>query len=525
MLLFNFRWVMAQQASSKSRSHRGLLYECRSCPVMCDRRGMVAHIVSKHKLVREAPVYCTVCDCKYVVRRDWARHRADVHHQTCRALRPQLVRGCMGSNPDGVPLDGPTARAVSLSKAESDKYRALITAAKDSKLVLESPSESEDNNPWEQGGVDMDHFVFDMPEREIITQSREIPSMTEHLVGFARLPANQSPGTEKSASPSPAHVTSVRPASSDSVQETMARNGKQAKNVTSVRLTSSNSIQESTARHRKQTKSATSVRPASSDSMQESTARHGNQAKGATAACSASSDSAQWSTSHQSQQAKGTTGVCPAPKSTQKTAAASTATSPATCPSKRKTENVIRMSPHARLPQETSGAPASEETPKTSKKKAPTGVLTSDLSETVSSPPCVPKPFERTSHQDARPSTATQAPHPPSLNTKAWSRVYTRMADVVGAAVREGHAAGFEYFGQAMEQQNTLIIRSLSDSADVQAAILCSLNPNRSANTSSREPGTGSRHHFPARWHGEQGTRQRRFCSPKRKRHRDSQDR
>ena len=483
MLLFNFRWVMAQQALSKSRSHRGPMYECRSCPVICDKRGMVTHIVSKHMAVREAPFYCTICDCKYVARRDWERHWADAHHQTRCAMRPQLARGCMGSNPDGVPLDGPTARAVALSRDESDRYWALFAAAKDSTLVLESPSESEgedqreepaDNGPRDQRGADIDHFVFDMPQRQVITPSREVPPMTDDLVGSPRLPANHSPGTEKSGSPSPAHATSVRPVSSDSTQGSTACQGKEAKSVT--------------------------------------------------AACSVANDSTQRSTSHQGQQTKGTTGVCPAPKSTQKTAATSAEEHQATRPSKRKTKSVTPMSPPASLPQETSGAPAPEETRKTSKKEAPTAVVTSDLLETVSSPPCVPKPFERTSHQEAGPSTATQAPPPPSLDTEEWARVYTRMADVVGAAVREGLAAGFEYFGRAMEQQNTLITRSLSDSADVQTAILRSLNPDRSSSTSSREPGTGSRHRSPARRHADEGTRRRRSRTPERKRRRDSRD-
>ena len=110
--------------------------------------------------------------------------------------------------------------------------------AKDFTLVLESPNESEDENQWEEpadnsphdkGRADMGHFVFDMPQREIITPSHEVPPMTEDLVGSPWLPGNQSPETEKSALPSPAQATSVRPASSDSIQKSTAYHDKQTK--------------------------------------------------------------------------------------------------------------------------------------------------------------------------------------------------------------------------------------------------------------------------------------------------------
>ena len=112
MLCFNYRWVMAQQALAgvgKAQSHRGPLYECRACPVLCDKRSMVMHIVAKHLQVREAPYFCTLCDTKYVSRRDWERHRTDVHHRARCAMRPKLAKGCMGINPDGVALEGPSA--------------------------------------------------------------------------------------------------------------------------------------------------------------------------------------------------------------------------------------------------------------------------------------------------------------------------------------------------------------------------------------------------------------------------------
>ena len=212
---------MAQQALAgvgKARSHRGPLYECRACPVLCDKRSMVTHIVAKHLQVREAPYFCTVCDTKYVGRRDWERHRTDAHHRARCAMRPKLAKGCMGINPDGVALEGPSARAISLPKEEADHYWALVAAAKDAPLDLDkdssssSESEEEPDQPAPQGGdgphqpdrTTPDHFVFDVShQEEITTPSREVPAMTEDLESTPG--SSKSPRTGKASSPPPVH--------------------------------------------------------------------------------------------------------------------------------------------------------------------------------------------------------------------------------------------------------------------------------------------------------------------------------
>ena len=49
---------------------------------------------------------------------------------------PKLAKGCLGTNPDGVPLDRPVTRAIALPKEEADRYSALVAAAKDATLSL-----------------------------------------------------------------------------------------------------------------------------------------------------------------------------------------------------------------------------------------------------------------------------------------------------------------------------------------------------------------------------------------------------
>ena len=345
---------MAQQALAgvgKARSHRGPLYECRACPVLCDKRSMVTHIVAKHLQVREAPYFCTVCDTKYVGRRDWQRHRTDAHHRARCAMRPKLPKGCMGINPDGVALEGPSARAISLPKEEADRYWALVAAAKDAPLDLDkdtssgSESEEEPDQPAPQGGdsphqpdrTTPDHFVFDVShQEEITTPSREVPAMTEDLESTPG--SSKSPRTGKASSPPLTHSQKRKKSVASTVAPVVA---------TAVPLVGTSSTAQS---HE-------------SDDMSSPPPTHNTQKR------------------------------------------------------KKSVSSAVAPAMPSFMPQ----------------------------AETVH--PHAPEPSGSTSQPVAGPSNAASVPSPPSLDTEEWARVYTRMAEVVGAAVREGLAAGFEFFG------------------------------------------------------------------------------
>ena len=96
------------------------------------------------------------------------------------------------------------------------------------------------------------------------------------------------------------------------------------------------------------------------------------------------------------------------------------------------------------------------------------------------------------------------------------------MAEVVGAAEREGLAAGFEFFGKELAKQHKDLKRSLSDTAEVQVAILRQLNPDRPGSTSRGDP--ESRHCSPVPCQGDSDVRGRRSRTPEKKRSRDSRD-
>ena len=385
-------------------------------------------------------------------------------------MRPKLAKGCMGINPDGVALEGPSARAISLPKEEADHYWALVAAAKDAPLDLDkdsssgSESEEEPDQPAPQVGdgphqpdrTTPDHFVFDVShQEEITTPSREVPAMTEDLESTPG--SSKSPRTGKASSPPPTHSQKRKKSVANTVAPVVE---------TAVPLVGTSSTARSP-----ESDDMSSPPPAHSQKRKKSVASTVAPVVATAVPLAGTSSTAQ---SHESDDMSSP----PPTHNTQKR--------------KKSVSSAVARAMPSFMPQ----------------------------AETVH--PHAPEPSGSTSQPVAGPSNAASVPSPPSLDTEEWARVYTRMAEVVGAAVREGLAAGFEFFGKELAKQHKDIKKSLSDTAEVQVAILRQLNPDRPGSTSRRDP--EPRHRSPVRRQGDGDVRRRRSRTPEKKRRRDSRD-